>query len=128
MENVFRIAALAVCAGFLSLGLKKQAPEFALLVTISAGALLLTLLLSELSAVSALADLIRDSLSGADSILGAMGKAAGICLITHLAAQTCLDCEQKSLAAAVELAGTAACLSAALPLCTQLFAGIGALL
>ena len=128
MESVFRIAALAVCAGILSLSLKKQAPEFALLLALSACVLLIASVLSEFSAVSALVDLLRDSVSQADLILGVMGKAAGVCIVTHLAAQTCLDCGQKSLAAAAELAGTAACLTAAMPLCTALFSEIGALL
>ncbi len=128
MDGIFRIAALAVCVGFLALGIKKQSPEFALLTALTGCVLLISLLFSEFSAVSALLGLVRDSLFQADLILGAMGKAAGVCIVTQLAAQTCLDCEQKSLAAAVELAGTAACLTAALPVCTQLFSEIGALL
>ena len=128
MDGILRIAALAVCTGFLALGLKKQAPEFALFTAFSGCALLLAMLASEFSAVHDLIDLLRENLAQADLILGAMGKAAGVCIVTHLAAQTCLDCEQKSLAAAVELAGTAACLTAALPVCAQLFSEIGALL
>ena len=128
MDELWKIAAAAVVCAFAALLLRRQTPEFAFLAAFAAGLGILLLLLPRLSRVHEALVRLSDSIPGGGEFLAVMGKAALSLCVTHLAAQNCLDCEQKALAAKVELAGAIACLYAALPLAEALFAQIGALL
>ncbi len=95
--------------------LRKHAPEQAVLlsilavcgVTVWAGMALSPVLIQ-------IEEMLQScGLTGAE--IGAIGKAAGICCMTQLAADLCRDSGESALAAAVTLAGKVALLLLALP-------------
>lgn len=110
------IAGVAVIAAILSAVLKRYHQEYAILVTIGAGILLLlgilssiTPILEKLEQMISLAGIEGDSLS-------ILLKALGICFLAQFAADSCRDAGESALAAKVELAGKAAVVVLSLPL------------
>lgn len=128
MDELFKILILAAAAAFGALSLKKQAPEFAFLLAFGAGVCILYRMASALPSVQAVYAFSARYIPGADEIVAPMLKAAGICILTKITAETCRDCEQKALAAKVELSGAAACFAVAMPLFSQVFAQIESML
>ncbi len=128
MDVLFKILILAALAAFGALTLKKQAPEFAFLLTLGAGICILSMLASQLPSIQMVYTFAAHYIPDTDEIVGPMFKAAGICILTKITAETCRDCEQKALAAKVELAGTIACFAVAMPLFSQVFAQIESML
>ena len=118
--SLFGICALTVAAAFLALLLRAKQPEQALSVELLAGVLVTGLLLIR----------FREVFTAAESWLAAAGlpaeylrvifRAVGICLLTQLAADTCRDAGEQSLAAKAELAGKCFMLLLALPLFERL--------
>ena len=110
------IAGVAVIAAILSAVLKRYHQEYAILVTIGVGILLLlgilssiTPILEKLEQMISLAGIEGDSLS-------ILLKALGICFLAQFAADSCRDAGESALAAKVELAGKAAVVVLSLPL------------
>ena len=128
MEGFFRAAAVAALAALAALMIRRQSPEFAFLASLAAGIGILLLLLGQAEKVYAALSRIGAYIPESDAILAPTARASGILILTKLTAQTCADCEQKALGAKVELAGSIACLYAALPLVERVFAQIEALL
>ena len=126
MDGMWKIFALAVFAALTAAILKKQSPEFALLLAFCAGIWVLGSIIGQISAQSMYWQRCMRYLP--EGILKNLLKATGICILTKLTAETCRDCEQKALAASVELCGTVAGFTAALPLFAQVFAYIEAIL
>ena len=98
--SLFGICALTVAAAFLALLLRAKQPEQALSVELLAGVLVTGLLLTR----------FREVFTAAESWLAAAG----------LAADTCRDAGEQSLAAKAELAGKCFMLLLALPLFERL--------
>lgn len=127
-DGFLKLAAVAVTAAFGALMMKKQSPEFAFLLAVSAGTGIALVLTAQIPAVCEVFEAFTQYIPDGDETIRPLFKASGICMITKLAAETCRDCEQRSLAAKVELTGTAACLMAAAPLFTRVFQSIGGIL
>ena len=128
MELVVRAAALALCACFAALLLRRSAPELTLPLTAAAVAGILLAALGFLRGISDLADTLRKSFGVGDTFTMPMLKCLGIALVTKLAAELCRDASQGAAASAVELAGTACALGVVLPLLSGVLETIGGLL
>lgn len=111
-----QVAGLTVTALLLAKLLERYAAEQALLLTLLSGTLLtgiaVAMLLPVLEKVDAL--MLQSGLSAAQSAV--IAKAAGICIVTQLAADLCKDAGYSALCTAVMLAGKTALLLLALPL------------
>ena len=110
------VVGVLLCAAFLAAVLRTQRPELAVGLSLLAGVLVTVAVVSRLSPlVASLGRLTAQSGLPEDS-LGLVLRAAGVCLITQLAADTCRDAGESSLASKAELAGRFMLLVMALPL------------
>ena len=109
-----------LCAAFLAVVLRAQRPELALGLSLTAGILVLGLVLGELAPLAA--TLRRMTAWGglADSSFSVVLRAAGVCLVTQLTADTCRDAGESALAGKAELAGRFVLLLMSLPLFEQI--------
>ena len=100
----------------LILFLKAYRPEYAMLATAAAGAILLVLIISEVySPLSKLFLLLEDyGING--ELTTYLLKAFAICYLTKFATDICTDFGQTSLSGKVELAGRAAIFILSLPI------------
>lgn len=119
-EVLISVTGILLCAAMLAVLLRVQKPELALCLSLSAGVLVLLLLLRQLTP---LFTAMRRMLSVADlssDYFGVVLKAAGVCLLTQITADTCRDAGESALASKAELAGRVLMLVLAVPLFEQL--------
>ncbi len=116
MSGVARIAAAAVAAALCAVVVRKQSPEIALALGLGACALIVLYCSGALADVMELADKLARAGGLSPQVVEPVVKAAGIAIVSRLAADFCKDAQEGGLASAVELAGTALALAAALPL------------
>ncbi len=100
----------------LALLLKKYTPELSLAATMVAGSVILWF---SVSLCGQILDILREIAlrSGVEEVyLLPVLKCVGIGIVSHLAAQTCRDAQQGSIASAVELCAVLCALYVSLPL------------
>lgn len=115
-EQLFKILAVCIIAAAICIILKPKNNEYALFVTLGAGALIFTVIFKN----------IFSTFSEVEKMLGSYGveaeyfkvalKALGIGYITSFAADSCRDAGQSALASKAELAGKCAVWMLSLPL------------
>jgi len=116
MELLLKIAAGAVSAALCAAVLRKNGPEFAVLIMLTAGIWVLSVAAGALSqVVTSLARLAR--IAQLDTTLvEPVVKVVGLSVITRVAGEMCRAAGEGGIAAFVEVAGTFLALAAALPL------------
>ncbi len=109
-----------LCGALLAVVLRGWRPELALCLSLAAGTVVLVLLLGQLTPLLAAAKRLAAAGSVDDRVLGVALKAAGICLLTQLTADTCRDAGESALATKAELVGRVLLLLLSVPLFEQL--------
>ena len=107
MEDILKIAAAAVAAAVCAVVVKQRAQEVGLVLSLAAGALVLTM---------ALMDELGEAAGLSPAVLAPVLKTVGIAILTHISAEVCRDAKESGIAAFVETAGAAVALCVALPL------------
>ena len=118
MSGIVKIAAAAVAAALCAVVVRRQSPELALALGIGACALVVLSCSGALADVVELADKLAEMGGLSAQVVEPVIRTAGIAVVARLAADFCKDAKEGGLASAVELAGTALALAAALPLMT----------
>ncbi len=128
MDWVLRLAAAAVAGALCAVTLRKQSPELALVLGLVSAVLALSWAMELLAeAVDFLTELAE--LAGiAPELLSPLVKTTGIALVTRLGSELCRDAQEGGIAAALELAGGAAAICAAIPLMRAVVDALKALL
>lgn len=116
-----KIIAVSLCAVVFSAVLKGQRPEFAVIVTIAAGLVILFQVVPYISGVAHEMLAAADKLGFGYSYLKVLFKITGIAYITEYGAGICRDAGENALATKVEMAGKVVIASAVLPIATKLF-------
>lgn len=116
MSEAVRIAAAAVTAALCAVVVRRQSPEIALVLGVGGCALVILYCSGALNSVMELADKLVQAGGLSPQVVEPVMKTAGIAIVSRLAADFCKDAQEGGLASAVELAGTALALAAALPL------------
>ncbi|HIR83801.1 MAG TPA: stage III sporulation protein AD [Candidatus Galloscillospira excrementavium] len=116
MEEMLKIAAVAVISAICAVVVKKQVQELGLVLALTAGALILSFALSAMEGVRQLMDTLASLAGLSSSVLLPVVKTVGIAIVTRVAAEVCRDAKEGGIAAFVETAGAACALFVALPL------------
>ncbi len=116
MSEAVKIAAAAVAAALCAVVVRRQSPEIALVLGVGGCALVVLYCSGALKSVMELADKLAQAGGLSPQVIEPVMKTAGIAIVSRLAADFCKDAQEGGLASAVELAGTALALAAALPL------------
>lgn len=114
--NIISLGGFAIITAVVAVLLRQQKPEYAVIISICSGILIIAMILSSLiPAISEINSLIN--LSGISSEYGKIIiKSLGICFITQFAADTCRDANETALASKLETAGKIAVLLISLPM------------
>lgn len=114
--EIFKIAAIGVIAALLIVFLRESKPEIALIVSLAAGALILSFVVDYLVEVFRVFEILMEK-SGIDKeLIGAVIKIVGIGYITEFAADICLDSGNKAIADKIQFGGKVLILVISLPL------------
>ena len=114
--SYFRLFVFALVTALLALTLKKQTPELALLLSLSACVLAIFLLLNWLTPILALIRELSGRTGLDPSVTEPLLKVLGIGLLTQIAGAVCGDAGQSAMAKLLELGGGLLCLYLSLPL------------
>lgn len=116
MDDIFKIAAVAVTAALCAAVVNRQVREIGLVLALAAGALILG---GVFQAAGAVRDVLRElaQLAGlAPAVLSPLLKTVGIAVVSRLSAELCRDVGEGGIAAFVETAGAVLALYVSLPL------------
>lgn len=119
--QIVSIAGLGVVAAILSITLRKDKPEMAMLLGVGAGAILLIAFLSMLSPVM---DFLKDLAARAElqsEHLNLLFKVVGVAYIAEFASQVCKDAGEGAIASKIEMGGKLVILVLCLPIMGSLF-------
>ena len=116
MEEMLKIAAVAIISAICAVVVKKQVQELGLVLALTAGALILSFALSAMEGVRQLMDTLASLAGLSSSVLLPVVKTVGIAIVTRVAAEVCRDAKEGGIAAFVGTAGAACALFVALPL------------
>jgi stage III sporulation protein AD len=105
-----------VAGTVLSLVIKKNSPEMALMLTISMALIALVLAFDTIREITAFIRSLADAAKISPAVLTVVIKTVGISIVTKLSADVCRDAGQSSVASGIELAGAFAALYISLPL------------
>ena len=116
MEWMIRAAVVAVVAALLASVLRQSVPQFALVLTLTAGVWLLAGAADSLGAVVELMNRLSSIAGVEPQVIQPVLKTAAIAVLARLTGELCRGAGEQGLAAFVDTAGTMAALGAALPL------------
>ena len=128
MEDMGRIAALAVVTALCAVVVRKQAPGIAMAMVLLGVSMILRGSLSAISAVRTMLEELREAAGLSPAVVAPVIKTVGVAILTRFAAEICRDAQEGGLASLVETAGAAVALFLALPLLETVLAMITGLL
>lgn len=116
MDNLLRLAAVAVPAGLIASAVRKDNPSMALALVVGTAAVIMLIIASELTGVAESIRELADKAGLSNSALAAVMKALGISIVTRLVVDLMKDAGMSAAASAAELGGTVSGLWVTLPL------------
>lgn len=117
---LFSVIGAALISAAICVLLQKTNPEFSMMTSILAGALIFAVVIVNFTPVLDQVEQWADEFGLKYEYLSIVVKALGICYLTQLAADSCRDAGYSSLAGKVELGGKVTVLVLALPLFSSL--------
>lgn len=118
--DVLRLIGIGMVICFACVTLRSRNPEFALLVSVAGGLLLLGMIFTQIERViTYFDDLVARLRIPADGVL-ILIKCLGLSYVAKIACDTCIDCGETSTATKIEFAAKVGMLVTALPLFEQL--------
>lgn len=126
--EIIKIAGIGITGVVIAGLLKKDKPEFSVIITVATGMILLVLILSQMTTVvTAFDDLV--ALSGVDqNLFSGVLKIIGIGYLTEYSATVVSDYGSNSVANKIQLAGKITIFLMALPIIRSLLTAVQALL
>lgn len=118
--DIFKILAIAILTCIASLIVKQVKPDFASLVSLAGGVVILLLLINYISSILDVFRGIIDKANLSPTLFSSILKIIGIGYLTEFTANLCSDTGNSSLATKVGLAGKIIILFLALPIITNL--------
>ncbi len=118
--DVLRLIGIGMIICFACVTLRSRNPEFALLVSVAGGLLLMGLIFTHIQEVITYFDSLVAQLNiPADGVL-ILIKCLGFSYVAKIACDTCIDCGETSTATKIEFAAKIGMLVTALPIFEQL--------
>lgn len=116
MSSVGKIAVLAIVAALCAVVVKKQAPEIAVVLALTAGTIVLLSCIQSLSKILDFLYELAEFGGISQAVIRPVIKVSGIAIVTKVTVEICKDAKESGLASFVETAGTVLALFTVLPL------------
>ena len=118
--EIIKIRGIALIALIIIILLKQYKPEFVLYVSLIAGALILFLVIDELTGIVKLIQSIADKASINSQFLSILLKITGIAFLSEFAVSICKDSGEAAIASKVELGSKIIIISMSIPIISTL--------
>ncbi len=116
--DIVKIAIIGIIAVILILTIKKDRPEFGIIISIVAGIIIITFILGKLAAVIKLLEMYSNKAGISNQYLIILLKITGIAYISEFAAQICRDAGESSIGSKVEIASKIIIVVVGIPIIT----------
>lgn len=120
MEEIIKIVGIGLVALVIVIILKQYRPEYTIYVSIIAGVLILTLIMSKISGIINLLKSISDKTYINKQFLGILLKITGIAIITEFAVSICTDAGEKAIASKIEIGSKVIIIAMSIPIISSL--------
>ena len=118
--EITRVIALGLAGTILSVLLKKESPQIAMLTAAVTGILIFLMLCAPLGNLISLLKETAEQAGVGDGYFSIVLKVIGIAYLTQFGSQLCADAGENSVAVKIELAGKVLMMTAAAPVLTGL--------
>lgn len=118
--NIFQLAGFALVTTFLTITIKKVAPELAIYIPLIGGAIIFFMMAGNLYAIIKLLEEMSDKLHLDNGYLNLILKMIGISFVAEFAADICKDSGETAVAKKIEFSGKVIILFLAIPVITAL--------
>ena len=114
--SIFQIVAVGILGAVLSITLKKQAPQIAVLIAITCSVLIFLMVLPMLTETVQLLSRLGEMAGGEAAYIGVAIRVIGVAYMTELGASVCNDAGESAIAAKIDLSGRVIILVMAMPI------------
>jgi len=114
--GIFQIIAVGILAAVISITIKKQSPEIALLITITASVLIFLMVLPMLTEAVHIVTHLGELADGQAVYVSLALRVIGVAYMAELGASVCKDAGETAIAAKIDLAGRVIILVMAMPI------------
>ncbi|MBQ9279819.1 MAG: stage III sporulation protein AD [Clostridia bacterium] len=118
--NVIQIVSFAIVATMMGIVLKQYKPEYALLISIFAGVVILTFAVSKISTIISLLESLINDIGINKEFFVILIKITGIAYLIEFASNVCKDAGESAIASKVELAGKILIVTLSVPIISTL--------
>lgn len=116
MDEVIKIVGIGIIALILIIIIKQYRPEFALYISLIAGALILYFVLNKVTNIINLLKQICEKSGVNSNFLGILIKMTGIAFLAEFGISICKDAGESAIASKVELGSKAVIISMSIPI------------
>ncbi len=120
MQDITVVCIIAVIASVLTLVLKKDRPEFSVIIAIAAGAIIIFMILPAAEGAAKLFVSISEIAGIGSEYISVIIKSCVIAIVSGVCASTCRDAGNSSLALKLEIAGRITIIVLAMPVINTL--------
>jgi len=113
--GIFQVVAVGILAAVLALVIKKQHPEMALLITITASVIIFMMILPMLAEVVGMFRHIGELAGDQSAYVGLALRVIGVAYMAELGASVCSDAGESAIATKIDMAGRVIILILAMP-------------
>ena len=118
--EIIKIIGIGLIALIIVILLKQYKPEYAIYVSLMAGAFILSISLSQISSVFQLLQDLSRRANIHSQFLGIILKITGIAILTEFSVSICTDAGEKAIASKIDIGGKAIMITISLPIITAL--------
>lgn len=118
--DIIKIIGVGLIAVIIITVLKQYKPEFTVYISICAGAIILGLVMTRISAVIQLLTELSNKVSDTNGFLKILIKITGIAFLTEFAVNICKDAGESAIASKVDLGGKVIIISMSVPIISEL--------
>ena len=118
--EIIKIIGIGLCALIIIIVLKQYKPEFAIYISILAGAIILAMSVANISGVINIMKDISSKANINSQFLGIILKITGIAILTEFAISICKDSGETAIANKIDIGGKAIIITISLPIISSL--------
>lgn len=118
--DIIKIIGVGLIAVIMIIILKQYKPEFTVYISICAGAIILGIVMTRLSAIIQLLTDLSNKISDSNGFLTILIKITGIAFLTEFAVSICKDVGESAIASKVDLGGKVIIISMSVPIISEL--------
>lgn len=122
--DIIKILGIGLISVILIIIIKQYKPEFAVYISLMAGAAIILLVVSKLTGIVSLLTALSDKAGVNKEFLSILLKITGIAILTEFAVSICKDLGESSIANKVDLGGKIIIISISIPIISSLLENV----